>query len=198
MGTMPFSQCAVLRGDTEVVGQDTFSVTKGPAQFHEAHGSSIFLRLLLLLPPLTLALVSTNGPTSINILALRITTDPEHGHHSISWCPRRITIEASCFVWLSGWYALNSRLAVKPTKLIYYRYHSLGIWYDNHRDNPTDCISSSVSHWYLSVLYWELERFKIPLFIPWKSQKYYTRFRILWKRRSLWCQFWQLRARARH
>ena len=83
MGTMPFSQRAVLRGDTEVTGHDTFSVTKKLAQLHEAHGTLIFLRLLLL-PPLTLALVSTNAPTTIFQLALQITTDPEHGHHSMS------------------------------------------------------------------------------------------------------------------
>ena len=70
-------QAAVLRGNTEVAGQDNSSVTKTPTQFRETHGTSIFFRLLLL-PPLTL--VSTNFPTPISrgqSASIPISTDPE-------------------------------------------------------------------------------------------------------------------------
>ena len=58
--------------------------------------------------------------------------------------------------------------------------------------NPTDVISCSVSLKLICIR--NSEWFKIPLFIiPCKGQKYYTRFRILWKWRRLWWQCWWLR-----
>ena len=44
--------------------------------------------------------------------------------------PRRVTTEAACLVRFSGWYAW---LEVQPTKLVYFRYHTLGVCHGNHR-----------------------------------------------------------------
>ena len=79
---------------TSKSGQDTSSATKKATQFYEAHGPSIFLRLLILFPPLTS--VSTNDPTPIN-------------RRQSAWplfdilTPRRITLDS----WkrlVSSWY----------------------------------------------------------------------------------------------
>ena len=194
MATMPFSQAAlsVVEYQTAVLtksGQDTSSVTKRATQFHEAHGTSIFLHLLFLLPPLTLVWSNAPTPTYVNQLVLQNNWPRAWPSFDV----RRISIKASGLVWV-----VHLKLSAGSTnRAFYFRYHSLGICHGNHRYQSffffsTDCISCSISLKLICIR--NSERFKIPLFInPWKGQKYYTRFRILWKWRCLWWKCWRLR-----